>query len=204
MHERLINRPATGPELPTLLGVRYLLAAPLRCQQYVARFRWPRVDESPHFCMLENPVPVQRWTVVREAIAVPDEDAMLERVRAQPAGPVPVLAPPGMVPPTGDGVVALRSYAPGRARLSVTAHTPSLVLVRDSFLPGWNVAVDGTPVPIHPAAGIYFAVPVPAGVHDVVLEYRAPGFRAGVLVLLAWTLGAVGWWRVRARRMAVR
>ena len=80
-------------------------------------------------------------------------------------------------------------------------------LIRQSALPGWDVRVDDVPVTPYPAAGIYFAVPVGAGVHQVTIEYRTPGFRAGLLVTLAWILAmtaaaAIRWWRARSRLRA--
>ncbi len=45
---------------------------------------------------------------------------------------------------------------------------------------------------VHPAAGIFFAAPVPAGRHDVEIRFEPPGRLAGMLGALAWLLLGVG------------
>jgi uncharacterized membrane protein YfhO len=80
---------------------------------------------------------------------------------------------------------------------------PALLLVRDSWFPGWRVLVDGTAVAPRLAAGIYFGVPLPAGDRQILLEYRTPGFRAGLAILLAWATGTAGWHVLTRRRRAM-
>ena len=87
---------------------------------------------------------------------------------------------------------AVLAHLPGRARLRATVPREELLLVRDSWAPGWEARLDGRSVPIHQAAGIYFAVAVPAGVHEVEIAYHAPGFRPGLSIAAMWSAGS--WW----------
>ena len=66
--------------------------------------------------------------------------------------------------------------------------------------------VDGRAAPIYPAAGVFFAVPVPAGRHRVALSFRAPGFAAGLALGGSWLLlaGLAFAPDVRARARAAR
>jgi uncharacterized membrane protein YfhO len=69
-------------------------------------------------------------------------------------------------------------------------------VVREAWAAGWQARVDGARAAVSRAGGRHMAVAVPAGVHAVRLDYRAPGARAGaavgvtgallVLALLAW------------------
>lgn len=88
-----------------------------------------------------------------------------------------------------------------RVAFETTAASPALVVVAQSFHPGWQARVDGQPALLHRANVAFQALEVPAGFHQVELCYAAPGFRAGLgisgvaLLVLVWL-----WWRSRATR----
>jgi Bacterial membrane protein YfhO len=69
-----------------------------------------------------------------------------------------------------------------RARLS----RPGLVVLNDSFAPGWSVQVDGRDAEPVRVNDVMRGVAVGAGAHEVVWSYRVPGLRAGA------ALSAVG------------
>ena len=87
--------------------------------------------------------------------------------------------------------VDVASEAPGAFRLDVSTDRDALVLVRESWAPGWRATVDHEATPLFPAAGAFFAFEVPAGSHTVDLTYRASGLRLGFVITLAWIAGAV-------------
>jgi hypothetical protein len=95
------------------------------------------------------------------------------------------------------------SYAPERAVIKADAVEPSLLVLSDTFFPGWKAYVDGAEVPILRANYLFRAVVLPAGVHEVVFEYHPTSFRAGLTVsgvFMALLAGAVGWaWRNERR-----
>jgi uncharacterized membrane protein YfhO len=57
---------------------------------------------------------------------------------------------------------------------------PSRLVVANPMFPGWRAKVDGTLSSIEAKAGELMQIPVPAGTHDVVLEYRPSSFRLGL------------------------
>jgi hypothetical protein len=77
---------------------------------------------------------------------------------------------------------ALREY-------EVQAPEAGHLLLRDTYAQGWRAWVDGTPAPVHAAGGRHQAVAVPAGRHQVRLDYAPPGLRPG-LVLMALSVAA--------------
>jgi hypothetical protein len=93
-----------------------------------------------------------------------------------------------------EGTVAAESGASGRVRrlsegsnrvsLTVEADRPTVVLLRDTWTPGWTARVDGRPAPVLRANGLHRAVPIPAGSSEVVLSYWPPGLTAGLLIAL--------------------
>lgn len=61
--------------------------------------------------------------------------------------------------------------------------------------PGWHVFVDGKEESLNVAMGIFSAVKIPSGIHQIELKFIAPGLHAGVLVsgisvvlVFAWML----------------
>ncbi len=191
-HSELLYGPL-NPSMATLFGVRYAVVPTDRCAFTVARWRWPSIYGGDDFCVLANGSPAEPFTLVTSARAVDSIESMLQAVRGGPPGAVPVVAPLDAVADLHPGSVVVRDYAPGRIRLRTTSAGRSLLLVRQSFVPGWRIDVDGVRTTAYPAAGLYFAVPVGAGTHTVALDYRASGLRTGALIALAWTaLAAVG------------
>jgi uncharacterized membrane protein YfhO len=80
---------------------------------------------------------------------------------------------------------------------SVRVHysSPGAALLRFSipYAPGWSAVVDGTPSPVVPMDYAFVGVQVPSGAHDLLLEYRLPGFAVGAVTSVAGlvVLGAV-------------
>ncbi|MEO5367493.1 MAG: YfhO family protein [Magnetococcus sp. WYHC-3] len=101
--------------------------------------------------------------------------------------------------------------APGEARIVkernteivIEAQTPctALLLLADTYYPGWGATVDGRPVPIMQANLAHRAVLLPPGVHRVVFAYRPSSVTRGLLLtgigLLLLLLGVVA-----SRRMS--
>src|SRR6185503_10906076 len=196
-HLRLLNRSRPSPSMSTVLGVRYLMVPKWRCADSIKRYQWRVVEMTDAFCLLENPARPARFAFIDVAVPVATTEEMMRAVGRRPPGSVPIVAPQYMRFGARSSTLAVWQYAPGRASLMATTPGPALILVRESFSPGWTVRVNGATVVPYPAAGLYFAVPVGGGLSRIELKYKAPGFRMGLLVFLAWTLGATTWLAVR-------
>lgn len=73
--------------------------------------------------------------------------------------------------------------------LTVQAPRCGLVVLADTFYPGWQATVDDQPVKIFRANYNFRAVPVSAGSHLVKFSYRPETFRLGIwLSFFSWTL----------------
>lgn len=83
-------------------------------------------------------------------------------------------------PPEGDAgraeIVARKS---DRITVAVTATHPAVLVVTESYDPGWRAWVDGTPAPVWRANAIFRGVPVPVGDHRVEMRYRPPSVAWG-------------------------
>jgi hypothetical protein len=89
--------------------------------------------------------------------------------------------------------------------VDATAPHGGLLLLADTFYPGWQATVDGQPVEILRANVAQRAVALPPGTHRVVFVFRAPGLQMGLLLTAGGVLLlAVGAWMLRDVRCAPR
>jgi hypothetical protein len=160
----------------------------------------------------ENHAALPRVRVVHDAVQVTDESAAVSWAREQGASPkhagelgldrTVILEPDerGQYPllPAGDGSPAEYARITDETdpdTLTVEAHldSPGLIVLSDTFYPGWRAWVDGEAASIHPADLLFRAIPVPAGTHVVTLRYQPRSFSAGVVLFLvsAATCGAL-------------
>ncbi|MDX2158362.1 MAG: YfhO family protein [Hyphomicrobiaceae bacterium] len=72
----------------------------------------------------------------------------------------------------GEGQARILSWRPGRIEIAVTATAPGVLVLHDTYYPGWSAEIDGIEVPILKADTLFRAVEVEAGTHTVVFRYR--------------------------------
>jgi hypothetical protein len=74
----------------------------------------------------------------------------------------------------------------------ITYHLPldasGWLVVSEAFHPDWTVSIDGKPAEVHRAEAALLSTYVPAGSHEVVFQFKAPGWYS-----LCLTLGALSW-----------
>lgn len=114
------------------------------------------------------------------------------------------------LPPSTDGDAGsahvVRRQAQ-RIEIQSNAEREAILVVLDSFYPGWTAAIDGEPAEIFPVDYAFRGVVVPEGLHDVVLEYRPRSFYTGLWIstgslMLAFVVGCVTFVRMRKRTEA--
>lgn len=70
------------------------------------------------------------------------------------------------------GSAHIRAWRNDAVTIDVTAQTPGVVVLHDTFYPGWVAQVDGRPAPILRADLIFRAVEVAAGRHSIEFRYQ--------------------------------
>lgn len=112
-------------------------------------------------------------------------------VRAQDAARLDV----GSAGPAGGSRATIVRSLPNRVDLDVETAAAGILVLVDTWLPGWECEIDGRPQPIVRANLAFRAVPVGPGRHQVVFRYRPRGARLGGLLagtaLLGIALGGV-------------
>jgi len=88
--------------------------------------------------------------------------------------------------PSSPGLEAasVREEAPERLEIEARLDAPGLLIIADTYYPGWRATVDGQGAPIYPADLLFRAIPLPAGLHKVVLTYQPRALWLGLLLAL--------------------
>ncbi|MDX2289102.1 MAG: YfhO family protein, partial [Hyphomicrobiaceae bacterium] len=71
-----------------------------------------------------------------------------------------------------DGEARLASWRADRIEIEVSAPTAGVLVVHDTYYPGWTARVDGLPAPILRADTLFRGVEIPAGTHRVVMTFE--------------------------------
>jgi len=166
--------------------------------KYVVRARslgdapgFTEVYRDPTAIVYRNETAFPRAFLVGAVEVVPDEVA-LTRILADPdldlrrTALLPEPLPQGVaVEPDPVGTVEWLDREADRYTLRVTADRPALLVISENYFPAWRALVDGQPATVLRADYTFRAVPVPAGTHEVRLEYRSEVLQASAYVSLA-------------------
>jgi hypothetical protein len=76
----------------------------------------------------------------------------------------------------------LSAYSPEAIEIRTTTQEEALLVLSDTFYPGWQATVDGVVTPIHPANYLFRGVVVPPGEHTVRFFYQPDSWRHGLLL----------------------
>ncbi|MBV7330473.1 YfhO family protein [Chloroflexi bacterium TSY] len=77
------------------------------------------------------------------------------------------------------------TYTPERIEIHTTTQDSALLVLSDTYYPGWRATIDGQTTPIYPTNLLFRGVIVPSGEHTVVFTYRPNGWWWGVWLSLA-------------------
>jgi hypothetical protein len=103
-----------------------------------------------------------------------------------------VLAPPPAGHPVVQGPVRWIRDESDHLELEAETDRPRMLVLSDTHYPGWEAELDGVPVPILPAYGVFRAVAIPSGRHRVRMDFRPASARAGMLISVLAALAAAG------------
>ncbi len=167
-----------------LLNSRYVIArkdVTLDWQKFKLVF-----DGDPNLNVYENQQVLPRAFIVSGVQSVGDHQAAWDGIHAagfDPATVAFVETPSGGLPGGGHGSVSDMRSGPGRLALQVTADGPALLVVSQTWYPGWQVRVDGVAKGAALRADYAFqGYPVSAGTHQVEFVFTSPGWRLGWLI----------------------
>ena len=177
----------SDPRLSELLGVGFVAVYKDRAAR-VQGMGFERVAELPGDDVLLYRPPVPRARLVHQLVVARDEDAAFERT-VDPGRDLRQTAvvevagiPVEQIPSGAKENVSIASERPEEVRLEVEAAAPGVVVLADTWFPGWEATLDGEPTEILRADHAFRAVAVSAGRHQIVFRYRPLSLRVGFLV----------------------
>lgn len=80
---------------------------------------------------------------------------------------------------------------PQTARMQFTAKAPGILVLTDSYYPGWTAKLDGKDAKILPVNGMFRGIEVSQGKHELVYEFKSTALETGLKILFAG-LSALG------------
>lgn len=168
-----------------LLGVTHLLQNPADPPLDRAGLSVAYEGSDARITRNANALP-RAFVVARQAVA-PDDNAALELVMAKTTPlrsvavteePVPGLrAGSGTGQPAGEARITVDE--PERVEAEVRAREDAMLVVTDSFFPGWKASLDGQDAEVRRVDYLLRGVAVPAGSHHVELRYQPLTWRLG-------------------------
>ncbi len=96
-------------------------------------------------------------------------------------------APTGWTEPLevpASAAVQIVDYQANRVRLEVETAAAGLLVLTDTYAPGWKALLDGQPTPLYVANHAFRTVVVPAGSHQIKIVYDPLSFRVGAATSL--------------------
>ena len=173
--------------LLTVLGVREVLTGPpfALLRNGTGSYRW-----TPHAGDFRRARIVTRWStaadrvVAMERLLSPGFDPAREAVSSAPDIDAPV-------PGSRGGRVTRAEYGRESVAVDVDVEGRALLVVADTWLPGWVARVDGVAREIVPTNVIFRGVMLEPGDREVRMTYEPRSFRSGV----TWTgFSAIALW----------
>ncbi|MBM4436655.1 MAG: hypothetical protein FJ029_05355 [Actinobacteria bacterium] len=156
-------------------------------------FTWRRFRAGPRAFLAPQIVPV--------ASPGEAEAALLEGGTGRPRPPLveidararrldPTLVDPRHPANGQPGTARLLVEAPERLVLATASPTTTMLVIRDTFYPGWTASIDGGPAPVFAADLVGRAMLLPAGEHRVEMRFAPDRLRLGSAIS-AGTLGGL-------------
>lgn len=191
--------------LASVLGARYVIAAPgttleggfgmsprgvhpvydgIDARVYENDRAAPRALVAARVRAVEGEAGARR--AVLEGEFDPRRDAVVERGPdgTDAVGAAVLADGAGRAGAASGGAVAVDDASPSDVRIHARLDRPGLVVLNDSWAPGWSVRVDGRAARPVRVDDVMRGVAVGAGAHEVEWTYRVPGLRAGALLSL--------------------
>ncbi|HEY0321018.1 MAG TPA: YfhO family protein [Pyrinomonadaceae bacterium] len=201
-----------GSHVLDLLNMTFLITSdePTTPDWLLDTERWQLVYDEDNVRVLKNKRALPRVWLVAEAEAVDGVEA-LRRIRGEgaqsfdPRQTALLEILPKDLPALPGGLVSSKSsarivsYENNRLVIETIADSPTVLVVSETFYPGWEATLDGKQTQILITDFLLRGVVLPAGSHRIEMRYTAPAARTGAFISIS-TLLLLGAIMIYARR----
>ena len=148
----------------------------------------------PRAWVVHQTTPVSGGKQANRLIQDPNFDMWRNAVIAGPAPPLEACSP-------DSDSARITQRTSGSLTLDATLACNGMVVISETFAPGWTAAVDGKPVQIYQVYGALRGVPVAGGSHRIQMNYRPGSVTWGASLTLLGLVGicVVGVWERKRR-----
>ena len=148
---------------------------------------FPVIYRDGDAIVLENPNALPRAWISHDAQQVTAEEALalLASGEIDPAQTTLIESEPPMTTAPAAGATESITYterSPETIQLEVTAASDGLLVLSETYDPGWKAYVDGEKVEILRANYLFRAIPIAPGEHTVELRYEPLETRIGMAI----------------------
>lgn len=167
----------------------------------IYRFR----DTLPRASLFRHVVIARSESDALRVLTAPSFDPHRDVAIEDPDAAVATL---GGATPEAVRAATIRTYGSRAVDIRTTVARTSVLVLNDTYFPGWTADIDGRPTRIYRADDLFRGILVPPGTHDVAFRYEPQSFRIGMHVT-EWSLAIVCLlllaiaWRALARRRIV-
>jgi len=143
--------------------------------------------ENKQWQIARRKTALPRSYLVTDVRVQPDPDALLSELFSNKTDIQKTAFVETSVPllDTGSGMtgsVVIDSYKANSVTMSVTSPSNALLVLSDTYYPGWRASVDGAETPIYRTNYTFRGIVVPKGTHAVRFFYDPDSFRMGLWV----------------------
>jgi len=174
-----------------LMNVRYVLTRAADVARLAAVPKFRHIASLPGTELFENSAVLPRFYFVRRVQSVAslaEARELIEHDRVD-FGQTAIADHPIDLPPNDDpiapGTVDVTKYEPSRIELSLKTSHPSLLVLSETYYPGWKAWIDEQPTSVHSVDIALRGVVVPAGAHQLRMEFRPAIFPVSVGISLS-------------------
>jgi hypothetical protein len=178
------------PALLGLLNVRFVV-----CSVDLAHPDLEQLANLDGRHVYENRRWLPRAFVVFETRTLPTQDAVLESLDTIDPSRTALLAEPASLPvgePVAPVPAEVVSQTANEFGVRVVIPRSGLLVISNTWMPGWRAWVDGLPAPVHRVDYALQGVPLSPGSHLILLRYQPAGWQWGwPLSLASLLIGAI-------------
>jgi hypothetical protein len=158
-----------------LLNVRYIVTRAEDISRFAAFPKFRHIASPPGSELFENTEVLPRFFLVHQARTVgslQEARDLISRKQVDLRRTALVDAAIAVAPEGGGDEVKTLRYEPNEIELSTRTSSAALLVLSETYYPGWKAWVDDRPTTIYSTDIALRGVVVPAGVHRVRMEFR--------------------------------